>query len=148
MNQPWIYTYSPSRSLLTSLSTRPLWVFPVHQVRAPISCNQPGLVICFTLDNKHDSMLFSKIKNASRICVSSLRRGHANLLCILPILVYVLPKRAPQLTFYGCAGSSLLCAGFSVVAAKSGSSVVGVCGLLVAVVSLVAEHRLLAHRPK
>ena len=32
-----------------------------------------------------------KIWNASRICVSSLRRGHANLLCIVPILVYVLP---------------------------------------------------------
>ena len=31
----------------------------------------------------------SKIWNASRICVSSLRRGHANLLCIVPILVYV-----------------------------------------------------------
>ena len=30
-----------------------------------------------------------KIWNASRICVSSLRRGHANLLCIVPILVYV-----------------------------------------------------------
>ena len=40
-----------------------------------------------------------KIWNASRICVSSLRRGHANLLCIVPILVYVLPKRAPLLTF-------------------------------------------------
>ena len=26
--------------------------------------------------------------------VSSLRRGHADLLCIVPILVYVLPKRA------------------------------------------------------
>ena len=26
----------------------------------------------------------------------SLRRGHANLLCIVPILVYVLPKQAPQ----------------------------------------------------
>ena len=37
---------------------------------------------------------FTKIWNASRICVSSLRRGHANLLCIVPILVYVLPKRA------------------------------------------------------
>ena len=37
-----------------------------------------------------------KIRNASRICVSSLRRGHANLLCIFPILVYVLPKRAPS----------------------------------------------------
>ena len=35
--------------------------------------------------------LEEKIWNASRICVSSLRRGHANLLCIVPILVYVLP---------------------------------------------------------
>ena len=35
-----------------------------------------------------------KIWNASRICVSSLPRGHANLLCIVPILVYVLPKQA------------------------------------------------------
>ena len=41
-------------------------------------------------------LFFLKIWNASRICVSSLRRGHANLLCIVPILVYVLPKRARQ----------------------------------------------------
>ena len=34
-----------------------------------------------------------KIWNASRICVSSLRRGHANLLCIVPILLYVLPEQ-------------------------------------------------------
>ena len=33
-------------------------------------------------------------KNNSRICVSSLRRGHANLLYIVPILVYVPPKLA------------------------------------------------------
>ena len=33
-----------------------------------------------------------KMWNASRFCVSSLRRGHANLLCIVPILVYVHPK--------------------------------------------------------
>ena len=32
----------------TSLSTRSLWVFPVHQFRALVSCIQPGLVICFT----------------------------------------------------------------------------------------------------
>ena len=37
----------------TSLSTRSLWVFPVHQPRALVSCIQPGLVICFTLDNIH-----------------------------------------------------------------------------------------------
>ena len=33
----------------TSLSTRSLQVFPMHQVRALVSCIQPGLVICFTL---------------------------------------------------------------------------------------------------
>ena len=43
----------------TSLSTRSLWVFPVHQVRALVSCIHPGLVIWFTLDNIHVSMLFS-----------------------------------------------------------------------------------------
>ena len=43
----------------TSLSARSLWVFPVHQVRALVSCIQPGLVICFTIDNIHVSMLFS-----------------------------------------------------------------------------------------
>ena len=43
----------------TSPSTRSLWVFPVHQVRALVSCIQPGLVICFTLDNIRVSMLFS-----------------------------------------------------------------------------------------
>ena len=44
----------------TSLSTQSLWVFPVHQVRALVSCIQPGLVISFTLDNIHVSMLFSR----------------------------------------------------------------------------------------
>ena len=41
------------------LSTQFLWVFPVHQARALDSCIQPGLVICFTLENVHVSMLFS-----------------------------------------------------------------------------------------
>ena len=44
----------------TSLSTRSLWVFPVHQVRALVSCLQPGLVICFTLESILVSMLFSQ----------------------------------------------------------------------------------------
>ena len=38
-----------------------------------------------------------KMWNASRFCVSSLRRGHANLLCIVPILVYVLPKQVQRM---------------------------------------------------
>ena len=44
----------------TSLSTRSLWDFPVNQARALVSCIQPGLVICFTTDNIHVSMLFSR----------------------------------------------------------------------------------------
>ena len=43
----------------TSLSTRFLWVFPVHQAWALVLCIHPGLVICFTIDNINVSMLFS-----------------------------------------------------------------------------------------
>ena len=45
----------------TSLPILSLWVFPVHQARALVSCIQPELAICFTLDNIHVSMLFSQI---------------------------------------------------------------------------------------
>ena len=44
----------------TSLSTRSLLIFPVHQVWALVSCIQPELVICFNLDNTHVLMLFSR----------------------------------------------------------------------------------------
>ncbi len=36
--------------------------------------------------NKSKSRTKKKSGNTSRFCVSSLRRGHANLLCIVPIL--------------------------------------------------------------
>ena len=42
-----------------SLPIPSLWVFPVHQPQALVSCIQPGLVICFTLDSILVSMLFS-----------------------------------------------------------------------------------------
>ena len=45
----------------TSLPIPSLWVIPVHQPRALVSCIPPGLGICFTLDNIHVSMLFSQI---------------------------------------------------------------------------------------
>ena len=35
----------------TSLPIPSLWVTPVHQPRALVSCIQPGLAICFTLKN-------------------------------------------------------------------------------------------------
>ena len=44
-------------------------------------------------------MRTQKMWNASRFCVSSLRRGHANLLCIVPILVYARPKVDNKLIF-------------------------------------------------
>ena len=43
-----------------SLPTPSLWVFPVHQPWALVSCIQPGLVICFTLDSILVSVLFSQ----------------------------------------------------------------------------------------
>ena len=62
MNQPWIYMCSPSGTPPpASLPIPSVWVFPVHQPWALVSCIQPGLVICFTLDSNLVSMLFSQI---------------------------------------------------------------------------------------
>ena len=48
-----------------SLPIPSLWIIPGHQPRAIVSCIQPGLVICFTCDNIHVSMLFSQIISPS-----------------------------------------------------------------------------------
>ena len=81
--------------------------------------------------------------------MSSLRRGHANLLCIVPILVYVLPKRALVILFlkkniyvlFGCSGPFIAVGGFSLVAAR-GLLFIVVPRFFIAVTSLVAEHGL------
>ena len=44
----------------TSLPIPSLWVIPVHQPQVLVSCIQPGLAICFTLDSILVSMLFSQ----------------------------------------------------------------------------------------
>ena len=57
----------------TSLPIPSLWVFPVHQPWALVSCSQPGLVICFIQDTIHVSMLGNNVLNAP-ITVSSQTR--------------------------------------------------------------------------
>ena len=62
MNQPWVYMCSPSWALLpppssSHLSGSSQFTGPEH----PVSCIEPGLVIYFTYDNIHVSMLFSQI---------------------------------------------------------------------------------------
>ena len=52
----------------TSLSTRSLWVFPVHQAQALVSCIQPWLVICFTVDNIHVLMLYGSTLTSIHYC--------------------------------------------------------------------------------
>ena len=56
MNQLWIYMCSPSWTSIPSLLG-----FAVYEPWALVSCIQPGLAICFTLDNIYISMLFSQI---------------------------------------------------------------------------------------
>ena len=59
----WIshgYTCIPHPDPLSHLPLYPIPLgLPSDQARALVSCIQPGLVICFTLDNIHVSMLFS-----------------------------------------------------------------------------------------
>ena len=49
-----------------------------------------------------------KVETYLDFCVSSLCRGHANLLCIVPILVYVLPKQV-HTEVKGVSSSKMFC---------------------------------------
>ena len=71
----------------TSLSIPSLWVIPVHQPRALVSGIQPGLVICFILDNIHVSMLFSQIIPLSSSPTESKRLFCVHL-CLFCCLAY------------------------------------------------------------
>ena len=70
----------------TSHSTRSPYVFPVHQVRALVSCIQPGLVICFTLDTIHALMLFSWNIPTSPSPTESKRLFYKSVSFFLPVL--------------------------------------------------------------
>ena len=58
-----------------------------------------------------------------------------------------MPFFVNYLLIFGCAGSSLL-TGFSLVATSGGYSLVAMHGLLIAVASLIAEHRLRSCGPR
>ena len=45
----------------TSLPILSLWVIPMHQIQASLSCIKPGLAICFLYDIIHVLMPFSQI---------------------------------------------------------------------------------------
>ena len=62
MNQPWMYMCSPSWTPLPTLSTsHPSGSSQCTSPEHPISCIEPGLVICFTYYNIYVSVLFSQI---------------------------------------------------------------------------------------
>ena len=74
MNQPWVYTCSPSWHPLPPPSpTHPSGSSQCTGPEHPVSRIQPGLAIYFTYGNIHDSLLFSKIIPSSPSPTGSLR---------------------------------------------------------------------------
>ena len=62
MNQPWVYMCPPSWTPLPPPSpSYPSGLFQCTSPEHPVSCIATGLVIYFTYDNIHVSMLFSQI---------------------------------------------------------------------------------------
>ena len=62
MNPPWVYTCSPSWTLLPPPSpSHPSGASQCTSPEHPESCIEPGLVICFTYDIIHVSVPFSQI---------------------------------------------------------------------------------------
>ena len=90
----------------TSLSTRSPEVFPVHQVRALVSCIQPGLVICFTLDTIHVLMLFSWNIPPSPSPTESKRLFYKSVSLFLYIIIFIHPSSSISLK-YSCPSISV-----------------------------------------
>ena len=63
-------------------------------------------------------------------------------ICIYIFKIYIMGFGGLFLLFFGCGGSSLLHTGFSLVAASGGYSLAAVLRILIAIASLMAEHRL------
>ena len=62
MNQPWVYMCLPVLNPFAPPSpSHPSGLSQCTGFECPVSCIEPGLVICFTYGNIHVSMLFSQI---------------------------------------------------------------------------------------
>ena len=62
MNPPWVYTCSPYWTPLPPPSLyHPSGSSQCTSPKHPVSCMEPGLVVCFTYDTIHVSMPFSQI---------------------------------------------------------------------------------------
>ena len=82
MNQPWVYMCphpEPPSHLPPHPSGSSQCTSPEHLV----SCIQPGLAICFTLDNIHVLMLFSQIIPPSPSLIESKRLFFTSLSLLL-----------------------------------------------------------------
>ena len=90
MNQPWVYMCSASWTPLPPPSPSQHWgsakcASPEH----PVSCIEPGLVICFTYDNIHVSMLFSQIIPPSHSPTESKRQFFTSVSLLLPHIITI-----------------------------------------------------------
>ena len=62
MSQPWVYMCPPFQlPLLPPFPSHPSRLSQCTGFECPVSCTKFGLVICFTYDNIHVSMVFSQI---------------------------------------------------------------------------------------
>ena len=90
MNQPWVYMCSPSWTPLPPPSpSHPSGSSQCTSPEHPVSSIEPGLVICFTYDNIHVSMLFSQIIPPSPSPTESKRLFYTSVSLLLSCRVIV-----------------------------------------------------------